>query len=50
MEEVRRVKGACRDTPPRKPVPQENSENVGNRLAYDTLRQMADQLTVMSER
>ena len=23
-------------------VPQKNSENVGNRLVYDTLRQMAD--------
>ena len=32
MEELRRVHGACRDTPPGKPVPQENSENVGNRL------------------
>ena len=39
MEELRRVDGECRDTPLRKHVPQ---ENVGNRLVYDTLRQMAE--------
>ena len=50
MEELRRVGGECRDTPPRKPVPQENSEIVDNRLVYDALKQMVDQLTVMSER